>query len=81
MNGQETKTEGKGMHPKIPESTRSKNGKSEGRKRTFEHRRGARKAPKQVLSVYPEIEPNCIDSYDACDVLVDKRSSGALLTI
>ena len=39
------------------------------------------KAPNQVLGVYPEIVPNLIDSYDACAILVDKRSSGALLVL
>jgi len=39
------------------------------------------KAPSQVLDAYPEIEPNLIDSYDACAILVDKRSPGALLAL
>ena len=49
-----TKTEGKCVHPRIPDSTRSQ--------RT-------------------ETVPKLIDSHDACAILVDKRSSGALLAI
>ena len=75
------KTEGKSIPPRIPESTRSGNSKNEGLTRVFGHRRGDRKAPSQVLDAYPEIEPNLIDSYDACAILVDKRSPGALLAL
>jgi len=54
-------------------------GQNAAQKHTFEHRRDARKRP--AVGAYPEIEPNLIDSYDACAILVDKRPSGALLVI
>jgi len=39
------------------------------------------KVPNKVLGAYPEIEPNLIDSYDACAIFVDKCSSGAVLAL
>jgi len=52
-------------------------GQNAAQKRTFEHRRDARK--RSALGAYPEIKPNLIDSYDERAILVDKRPSSALL--
>jgi len=69
------------LHPRIPESTRSRNSKSKGEMRVFEHRRSDRKAPNAALGAYPEIKPNLIDSYDVRAILVHKCPSGALLML